>query len=603
MNFIKITFTFCLLFVFSYNAITQSSDNLIAIQIINDNEVVSPGGNSFLLLRFNIPKGIWLGADDNDARTPPGTKIKIIESRGIDFGDPQFPKSIEEWVPVKLGSTHVFKDETNVILPFKVDENLPEGTYDVKFKISYTPGYNAGRLSTHVNELYTANIKVQKGVKQVSIPSPSINELGNDYSVKPKSFENVPGLFKFMFNSLSEDKALTKGLHSLWLDSPDHGKSVRFMPFPFLNSTNITGSSIGMGASFFNSTKEGTMTGMFSMLGYANNLIGSAFGIQAISCPAAYHNYQLAAYFGNEEYRNVTLHYENFTLSNANWGLDFNFESSNEPRFRFFGLGPLAMEQNETAYEKTRLNAILDLYWLPVQNWRFGIGLSYDDFNVGNSFDELIETEGINFLQESEFSNNVIGLNGSRSTGLRANIIYDHRDQEFAPSKGFYGKLILSNNFLSDIGDFASNFYALNLDLRQYFSGPTQKLVFFMRGMLDLKSESDIPFYQLSSLGGQNSMRGYDFERYLGQHAAFVSGEMRYTLFTFPVLGYPMSMEMGAFLDVGQVFGNGFSFGDELNVDPGITMRMINKPNVGLILNYAIGNDGAYFTGGIGLPL
>ena len=134
------------------------------------------------------------------------------------------------------------------------------------------------------------------------------------------------------------------------------------------------------------------------------------------------------------------------------------------------------------------------------------------------------------------------------------------------------------------------------------FSGPSQKLVVLMRGALDLKSEADLPFYQLSSLGGITSSRAYDRDRYLGQHSAFASAEMRYTFFTIPVLGYPMSIEMGAFLDVGEVFGNGTSLGDELNIDPGVSMRMINKPNVGVVLNYAYGSDGVYLSGGIGLP-
>ena len=138
--------------------------------------------------------------------------------------------------------------------------------------------------------------------------------------------------------------------------------------------------------------------------------------------------------------------------------------------------------------------------------------------------------------------------------------------------------------------------------MRQYFSGPSQKFIVLMRGGLSLKSESDIPFNFLSSIGGPNSIRAYDFERFKGQHSAFGSLEMRYTFCTIPVLGYPMSIEMGAFLDVGQVFGDGEQFGDELNLDPGFSIRMINKPNVGLVINYGFGQDGGYLTGGIGLP-
>ena len=106
----------------------------------------------------------------------------------------------------------------------------------------------------------------------------------------------------------------------------------------------------------------------------------------------------------------------------------------------------------------------------------------------------------------------------------------------------------------------------------------------------------------LSSLGGPESMRAYDFERFLGKNSFFTSAEIRYSVLKLQVLGYPMDMEMGAFLDVGQIFGDNVSIGDDLKVDPGLSLRFINKPNIGLVLTYANGDDGGYFTGGIGLP-
>ena len=580
---------------------SQTPSKPIAITI-DGSKQVSPGEQSYVTVQFKIPKGIWMGAQGSQGRTPPGTKIKTPKIAGFTFGTPQYPEAVEEWVPAKLGKTKVYKELVQVIVPFTVGSNVKEGEYNLNFELSYTPGYNAGRLSTHNNEVYSTTIRVSNSASNVSVPSPSLGEVSSDFYVKPKSFDHVPNAFKFLFNPLNEGGGFTKALHKIWLDKPGHGKSVRFMPFPFLSTTNITGSSAGMGASFFNATKEGTMTAVFSMSAYANNLIGGAVGVQAISCPGAYHNYQFSAFFGGEGYRDISLDYENFTYANSLIGVDVTFRSLNEPRMRFFGIGAFTEEEDETAYEKTQLNGILDLYVLPVQNLRIGVGVGYDNYDVGISFDDVIDTEEISFLQESPLTSGLIGLDGGTATSFRANIIYDHRDQEFAPSRGFFAKMTVATNSLSEDIEDISSYTSLDVDMRQYFSGPSQKLVVLMRAGLSLKSESDLPFNLLSSLGGPASSRAYDFERYKGQHSAFGCAEMRYTFFTIPVLGYPMSIEMGTFVDVGQVFGDGTAFGDELNVDPGISMRMINKPNVGLILNYAYGNDGGYFTGGIGLP-
>ena len=267
-------------------------------------------------------------------------------------------------------------------------------------------------------------------------------------------------------------------------------------------------------------------------------------------------------------------------------------------------MGAQTQESSETSYERENNTAIADVYYLKGQNLRVGLGLSYDDVGVGRSFQEVVE-DGAPILQDIVGSNQLIGIDGSQTYGGRLNIVYDHRDQEFTPSRGFYGKVTAQANTVSDDSDVElseDNYLNFNVDMRQYFSGPSQKMVVLLRNTWIFNTESDIPFYNLADNGGLNSMRAYNEGRFLGQHSFFSSMEMRYTLFKVNVLSYPMSVEMGAFLDVGQVFGDQETLGDDLNVDPGVSMRMINKPNVGLIFNYAWGEDGAYFTGGIGLP-
>jgi hypothetical protein len=592
------------IFILTHIMYGQTSSNPVIIQLTPSDNAIAPGQQSSIVATFKVPKWIWLGAAPGDARTPPGTSIKAVSMTGFSFEDALYPESFEEWVPAKLGKTKVYKELVEIVLPFSVDSSTPEGTYTLKYKVNYTPGYNAGRLATHSNEVYTVNVNVKNGAAAGTIPSPKNGTVSDDFYVRPKSFDHIPRPFKFMFRPLNEEGILAKGLHGVWLDKGDHGKNARLMPFPFANTTNISGSSVGMGVSFLNATKEGTMTGMITMSGYANNLIGGAFGVVAISCPGAYHNYQFSGFIGGEGFRDISLDYENLTIANSFLGIDLSVASNNEPRSRFHGIGALTQLEDETAYEREDLDGILDLYVLPIQNLRIGVGVSYNDTNIGESFADLSSEEQIPFLQNTNLVDDLIGLDGSSNFGLRFNLVYDHRDQEFVPSRGFYAKMTLSRHSLSDLtsADLPDSYTGLNIDMRQYFSGPSQKLVVLMRGGLDLKSESDIPFYYQSTIGGSNSVRAYDFDRFVGQHSAFASAEMRYTFFTIPVLGYPMSIEMGAFLDVGQVFGDGVSLGDELNVDPGISMRMINKPNVGVIFNYAVGADGGYFSGGIGLP-
>ena len=582
---------------------SQTSSRPISIQVLNEHNKVAPGNSSFVTVQFNIPKGLWMGASGDEARIPPKTKIETPDLAGFTFQDPIFPESLEDWVPTKLGKTKVYREVVNVIVPYTVEANAPEGEYDLAFELTYTPGYSAGRLATHNDEIYTTTVSVDNSVPEVTIISPSTGEVGDDFIIQSKNYDHISKPFKFIFKPFDED-GFAKTLHKIWLDKPGHGKSVRLSPFPFLNSTTFGGSSVGLGASFFNATREGTVTGSFSLSAYSNDLIGFGYGITSVSCPGAYHNYQFSAFFGGEGFRNVSFDYENLTLANSLIGFDIDLRSLNEPRERFIGIGPSTEVVDGTAYRRNWINGIVDLYVLPTQFVRVGVGVGYDNYDVGTSFEEITEIEGVPFLQESPLADGLIGLNGGTSVSLRGTIIYDHRDQEFASSKGFYSKLTVSRNNLSNVSEeeSVSDFTALDVDVRQYFSGASQKLVVLLRGALSLKSESQIPFDLLSNVGGLNSIRAYDAGRFRGQHSAFGSAEVRFTLGTIPVLGYPMSIEIAPFVDIGQVFGDGAAFGDELNVDPGFSFRMINKPNVGLVFSYAVGTDGGYLSGGIGLP-
>ena len=67
------------------------------------------------------------------------------------------------------------------------------------------------------------------------------------------------------------------------------------------------------------------------------------------------------------------------------------------------------------------------------------------------------------------------------------------------------------------------------------------------------------------------------------------------------VLGMPMDGELAPFGDAGQGVEK-TPFKGKVNVNPGVSMRILNRPNVGLIVNWAHGQDGGQFTGGVSLP-
>ena len=125
----------------------------------------------------------------------------------------------------------------------------------------------------------------------------------------------------------------------------------------------------------------------------------------------------------------------------------------------------------------------------------------------------------------------------------------------------------------------------------------------FARSSLTPSDNTDgVPFWELPTLGGAESLRAFGERRYYGPHSMFASLEIRVQAAHMVLLGVPVDVELAPFLDAGQVFGAAALDG-RFNWNPGLSVRLLNRPNIGLIISVADGEDGTNVTGGVSLPL
>ena len=126
-------------------------------------------------------------------------------------------------------------------------------------------------------------------------------------------------------------------------------------------------------------------------------------------------------------------------------------------------------------------------------------------------------------------------------------------------------------------------------------------LTLLLRNSWTITTDENVPFFDQATFGGDFSDRGFDNGRFYGQNSVFASMEIRLQLMHIVFMGIPMDIEMAPFLDGGQVF-NSDGFKGKFNVNPGLSVRILNRPNLGIVGNAAIGQDGLIFTGGVTLP-
>ena len=123
-----------------------------------------------------------------------------------------------------------------------------------------------------------------------------------------------------------------------------------------------------------------------------------------------------------------------------------------------------------------------------------GIGI-----DIANYFG--IKADSNSFLIED----NVAGLSGGTDVGIGLAVALDSRDNRYNPSQGAFllANFIFYPNFLGSTYQFG----ALAIDARKYFN-PWHKHVIAVQAATNY-TQGDVPFYDLSMLGGEDRMRGY----------------------------------------------------------------------------------------------
>ncbi len=588
----------------------QTYDHPIEVRVRPLADALPPGASSALEITFEMPPGFLIGPLDEGARNPIGTRIEVAEVDGLEFGEPRVPPTASIGIPVHKGQAQAFTGITKILVPMKVSASAAAGVRRLRVSVTYTPSLDAGHLRTHAEEIHEVSIEIDPHASRTAaaLPQPTRDPADPDFVVV---YERAPlkQPLKTMLYQWKEGTTVPNIMHWLWIDPPGHGKHLQTAWLPFLTLSERSGNSFGLSFQLADATREGIMTGFFQLRAYHNEFNGNTIETKAISCPAAYFNYQFSAEISpGEKNRRLQFHMENLTLGDDDrFGFEVEAVAAHDPRSRFYGLGPGAKDENETNYSHEETGGFFDFYWLPRDKVRVGVGVVFRSVDVAEGSDDLHDEMPwtTDLTDPGERFANVPGIFGATVTGQRLLAVYDSRNSEFAPSAGFFGKISAGLYEVTDEGggpiDLVDTYGRFTADLRHYSSTIDQKWTLVLRNSWTLTTSERIPFFDLAEFGGGFSDRGFITGRFYDQHATFVSVEIRRLIMPLAMLGIPMEVEMAPFVDAGQVFDdNGFS--GVFNVNPGLSVRFLNKPNVGVVSNVALSQDGVVLTGGVQLP-
>jgi Omp85 superfamily domain len=249
--------------------------------------------------------------------------------------------------------------------------------------------------------------------------------------------------------------------------------------------------------------------------------------------------------------------------------------------YQFFGVGNNYPDDFIELYtaQFPRVRATAAKAWRPKQ--LLGLRYNLDAYRV-------VETEKGGVLE----NDGAIGAGGGLSSGLGPVWLYDSRDNQFFPRKGWLAELSLYGEDRLTGSDF--KYLRFSAEAAHYRAVGRRKRSVFAAQITAQLSAGDAPFFLLPQLGGSKRLRGYLAGKYRDDHLLLLQTEYR-----FPLI---WRFKGVAFASAGGVFGTP---GETIRLRPdgglGLRFEFDRVQHIHLRVDYGLGaqgNSGLYVTFG-----
>lgn len=296
--------------------------------------------------------------------------------------------------------------------------------------------------------------------------------------------------------------------------------------------------------------------------------------------------------------RSFDAEYQTGRQRNQRWSINASLVYSHDGTPRFFGIGNQSPGIAETDYTQQQELAQIQV----------GLNLSHVWQLQYTGRVQVVDVtpgtlEGIASLQ-SRFGR-ILGVGTSEQILNRISIGYDTRDDLTAPTRGMewvaYIGAAAPHGLINE-----SMYSETGVDGRDFWQIQPSTILATHVSLRYLPTAHDVPFWALSSLGGDQSaiggdqpLRGYGPGRYYDRDAFSATAELRQRVATINAVSSQVELELTPFVDVGRVFSRTSTFPlSQLHSVAGIGVRGIARPFVVGYVDFGYGNEGlAVFTG------
>jgi hypothetical protein len=233
----------------------------------------------------------------------------------------------------------------------------------------------------------------------------------------------------------------------------------------------------------------------------------------------------------------------------------------------FFGIGPRTSDENRTSFATDQRSYQGSLYRDIAKHLQGGVytQIMNSHSGLGNSKTDPLVTKSFSGTPAQPIGRWIPGfLSTTQILSYGGFLRFDTRDKSVDLTRGvdLYAR-VASNDGMNNHGTFADyGWLEVEFDARGYIPLGSSRTSLALRSRGQFKNPkggSQIPFYDLSYLGGREYVRGYESYRFRGNDLLMFSTELRQTVYKKTDR---RGVDVFAFADSGQVWGDARSLTD-----------------------------------------
>jgi len=370
---------------------------------------------------------------------------------------------------------------------------------------------------------------------------------------------------------------------------------VQYFPVPVVSTSKNDGSEGGLIVPILFTDPDGDLRYVVAPMLINNSYLGARGTLNIFRYEPGGREIRFVGSYTEEIERKVAFSYADPAFSQGRYSLNFGASFFKNATARFFGLGEATSESGETNYTAREARV----------NWRFGIHVNeVTQIAVGQRFRQVsLQRGGVDLPFTGDQFSSVDGVQGETLIfGNRATFYYDTRNNLVSPTDGMAVTAYAEVNQNIRNGDHPI-YSRYELEIKKLLPSESKRAILILRADLQATIGDQVPFFEQSSLGGQNNLRGYGVDRYIDKNLVALSIEERIHIMRAKIAGVTADFEIAPFLDTGQVFNDytEVNFND-YRMTPGIGFRGVVRPNVVGRVDYGYSREGGAVFAGLDFP-